>query len=62
MEEIVEVAKFRVKILKCSQHTFWYNDRIGEEFSVIDVSSRDYYVFEKESSHGILIVDAVIIK
>lgn len=61
MEEIVEVAKFRIRVVKCSQPIFWYNDKIGEEFSVIDISgARDYIVSEKKG--GILIIDAEIIK
>lgn len=61
MEEIVEVAKFRIRVTKCSHSMFWYNDRIGEEFSVISVSgARDYIVSDKNG--GILIIDAEIIE
>jgi hypothetical protein len=62
MEEIVEVVKFKIKILKCSQPTFWYSDKVGQEFSVVDVSTRDYYISDdKGSTHGVLIVDSLII-
>jgi len=61
MEEIVEISKFKIRVVKCSQPMFWYKDRIGEEFSVITVSgTRDYIVSDKRG--GILIIDAEIVK
>jgi hypothetical protein len=59
--EVLEAAKFRIRITKCSHSMFWYNDRVGEEFSVIGMSgARDYIVDDKKG--GILIIDAEIIK
>jgi hypothetical protein len=62
MEEIVEVAKIKIKILKCSQPTFWYKNKIGQDFTIIDISGRDYYVFYNGSCFGVLIVDAKVLK
>ena len=40
MEEIVGVAKFRIKIIKCSHDKYWYHDKVGEVFSVVDKIGR----------------------
>lgn len=34
----------KIKIIKCSFDTYWYSDKIGEEYYIEDHSSRDYYV------------------
>ncbi len=61
MEEIVEVAKLKIRIKKCSFPKFWYSNIIGEEISVINFSSRDYCVGYKGKILYILVVDADII-
>jgi hypothetical protein len=56
------MEKKRVKIIKCTWSTYWYNDKIGEEFDVEYETVRDYYVgtnkFETHYSRGILKADA----
>jgi len=62
MEEIVGVAKFRIKIIKCSHDKYWYHDKVGEVFSVVDTCVRDYYIKSKNGgNYGVLKIDAEIV-
>jgi hypothetical protein len=63
MEKIVEIAVIKVKITKCSHEKYWYSDKVGQVFSVVDTSVRDYYVIgERGISVCILKVDAEVVK
>lgn len=58
----MEAASMRIKIIKCSQPKFWYSDKVGQVFSVIDKSTRDYYInINGNHNYSILVVDAVIL-
>ena len=62
MEEIVGVAKLRIKIIKCSHEKYWYNNRVGEIFSVVDECVRDFYVKNQNgTSYGVLKIDAEVV-
>ncbi len=43
-EEYKKPEAFKVKIIKAEKATYWYADRIGEIFEVIDLCSNDYTV------------------
>ena len=58
----INIANFKIVIVKCSQPMFWYANKIGQEFSVIDTSSRDYYVMNNNSLCSILVIDAELVK
>jgi hypothetical protein len=47
----------KIKVVKCSFEKFWYSDKIGETFTVVEDSTRDYYVLDGSSLRGILIID-----
>jgi len=59
---MMESAKFKIKITKCSHPMFWYNSKVGQIVSVIDSSVRDYYVKCGETPGCILLIDAEILK
>lgn len=47
----------KIKVVKCSFENFWYNDKIGQTFTVVEDSVRDYYVLDGGVVRGILIID-----
>lgn len=51
----------KIKIIKASFRDFWYSDKVGQEFTVVDTGIRDYYVSHGGSLMGILVIDAEII-
>ena len=34
----------KVRIVRCSNQSYWYKDMIGEEFKLVFESPRDYFV------------------
>lgn len=42
----------KIKVLECSDNNWWYVDRIGEVFSVVDMDEEDFWVFAELSPIG----------
>ena len=51
----------KIKVIKCSSEKYWYNDKIGQEFTVAQSSIRDYYVSDNGRLKGILVCDTELI-
>lgn len=51
----------KVKIIQCSSEKYWYSDKIGKEYTVVETSVRDYYVSDNGTVKGILILDLEVI-
>lgn len=56
--EKLSVSSAKIKVIKCSFETYWYNDKIGQEYYIEDYSHRDYYVRINGHLRGILRKDA----
>lgn len=42
----------KIKITKCSNSDWWYSNRVGETFSVIDADEDDFIVFTENCREG----------
>ena len=51
----------KIKVIKSSSEKFWYNDKVGQEFTVVQSSIRDYYVSDDGRLKGILVCDTKVI-
>lgn len=50
-----------IKIIKCSNSKYWYNDFVGVEFLVDSYSNRDFYVRCNGYLRSVLVIDALLI-
>ena len=51
----------KIKIIKSSSEKYWYNDKVGQEFTAVQYSIRDYYVSDNGRLKGILVCDTEVI-
>ena len=59
--EKLSILPAKIKIIKCSFDSYWYNGKIGEEFYIEDHSNRDYYVNINGNLRAILKIDSEFI-
>lgn len=44
----------KVKVVKCSSESYWYKDRVGEEFDVEDYENHKYNIISGEKEDWII--------
>jgi hypothetical protein len=61
--ELMTTTTLKIKIVKCSHKEYWYNDKVGHIFNVVDNCVRDFYVRKDTVGlGGVLKIDAEIVK